>query len=119
MRGATVTLTNAPAGGVEPANQVTRMQVDLRGSDQVVGEALFSVVPAGLLRFEYSTNGGGAWSTLLDLGTGYTANVLKISAAAAVPAGAKVATCLLRAFVTGNGTADPVLVRAGLMFRPL
>lgn len=116
---AAATLTNAPAGGVEIANQLSRVQVDLRTATNVVGQALFSVVPVGTLRFEYSINAGGAWSTLVDMGnTGWAANTLKIASPVAVPAAAKIATALLRVVVTGNGTADPVLQRAHILVQP-
>ena len=86
----------------------------------MVGQYVFSTIPAasGELIFEYSTDGGSNWSTLLAMGTGYTANTLKISAVTAVPAGAKVSDCLLRVIVTGDGVADPRLQKAGLMFQP-
>lgn len=115
-----ITYTNAPVGGLEPAGQQSRVQLDLRSTVNVVGQALFSVVPsaAGVLRFEYSTNGGGAWSTLLDMGASYTLNVLKISAATAVPAGAKIVNALIRVVVTGDGVVDPVVQKAQLMFQP-
>ena len=113
-------MTNAPAGGLEPPGQVSRAQLDLRNVTHVVGQSLLSVAPhtSGAVRFEYSVNGGGAWSTLVDMGTGYTTNTLKISALTTVPAAAKIATCLVRVVVTGDGVVDPVLVRAALHFRP-
>lgn len=117
-----ITYTNAAAGGTEPAGEQSRVQVDLRGAVNVVGQCLFSVIPhaaSGKLHFQYSTNGGGAWSTLLDMGTGgYSANVLKISAATAVPAGAKVVNALIRVIVHGDGVVDPVVQKAQLMFQP-
>jgi hypothetical protein len=99
---------------------LSRVQVDLRAATAVVGQALFSVVPAGpgVLRFEYSINAGGVWSTLVDMGTGWTANVLKVLSPVAVPADAQIATTLVRVVVTGNGTADPVLQRAYLLVQP-
>ncbi|HKB16259.1 MAG TPA: hypothetical protein VKF62_09335, partial [Planctomycetota bacterium] len=86
----------------------------------VVGQVNFSVVPAatGVARFEYSTNAGASWSTLLDMGTGYTADTLKVSPVTAIPAGALVSSCLLRLVVTGDGQADPRVQKAGLMFQP-
>ena len=117
---ASTTLTNAPSGGLEPTGQVSRLQLDLRSATNVVGQALFSTIPhtAGTVRFEYSVNGGAAWATLIDVGTGYVANALKISAPVAVPSPAKIATCVVRVVVTGDGVVDPVLVRAALLFRP-
>jgi hypothetical protein len=116
-----ITYTNAPAGGLEPAGQQSRIQLDLRGVVNVVGQCLFSVIPhaaSGKLVFEYSTDGTN-FSTLLDMATGgYTANVLKISAATAVPAGAKVANALIRVRVFGDGAVDPVCQKAQLMFQP-
>lgn len=87
----------------------------------MVGQCVFSTIPSagGELQFEYSTDGGSNWSTLLAMGTGYTANTIKISAATTVPAAAKVKDCLLRIVVTGDGIADPRLQKAGLMFQPL
>jgi hypothetical protein len=117
-----ITYTNAAAGGTEPAGQQSRVQADLRGAVNVVGQCLFSVIPhaaSGKLHFQYSTNGGGAWSTLLDMGTGgYSANTLKVSAATAVPEGAKVVNALIRVIVHGDGVVDPVAQKACLMFQP-
>jgi hypothetical protein len=113
------TITNAVSGGTEPAGQVSRLQLDLRQATQVVGQVLLSVIPhsTGMVRFEYSTN-GTTWATLVEMGTGYVVNTLKISALTAVPVAAKIAGCLLRVVVTGDGVVDPVLVRAALLFRP-
>lgn len=118
---ANTTITNAASGGTEPTGQVSRLAVDLRNVTHVVGDALFTTtIPhtTGIVRFEYSTNGGGVWSTLLAMTTTYVANTLKISPVTAVPAGARVADAVLRVVVTGDGVVDPILVRAGLMFRP-
>ena len=115
-----ITYTNAPAGGLEPAGQQSRVQADLRNTVNVVGQALFSVVPhaaSGKLVFQYSTDGGSNWATLLDMAISYSANVLKISAATAVPANAKVVACLIRVLVIGDGVVDPVLQKAQLMFQ--
>ena len=116
-----ITYTNAPAGGLEPAGQQSRVQADLRNTVNVVGQALFSVIPhaaSGKLHFQYSTDGGSNWNTLLDMSTGgYSANVLKISAATAVPAGTKVVSALIRVIVHGDGVVDPVLQKACLMFQ--
>jgi hypothetical protein len=117
-----ITYTNAAAGGTEPAGQQSRVQVDLRGAVNVVGQCLFSVIPhaaSGKLHFQYSTDGGSNWNTLLDMATGgYSANVLKVSAATAVPAGAKVVNALIRVIVHGDGVVDPVCQKACLMFQP-
>jgi hypothetical protein len=115
-----VTLTNAPSGGLEPTGQVSRLQLDLRNAANVVGQVLFSTVPhtTGAARFEYSVNGGANWATLVNMGTGHTANTLKISSPTAVPEAAKIATCLVRVVVTGDGVVDPIMVRAALLFRP-
>ena len=117
-----ITYTNAAAAGTEPAGQQSRVQADLRGAVNVVGQCLFSVIPhaaSGKLHFQYSTDGGSNWNTLLDMGTGgYSANVLKISAATAVPAGAKVINALIRVIVHGDGVVDPVCQKAQLMFQP-
>lgn len=117
-----LTFTNAPAGGLEVTTTGgTRAQVDLRTAVNVVGQVIFSVVPhaaSGLARFEYSVDDGGAWAPLVDLGTGgYAANAPKVSASVAVPSEAKIATCLLRLVVTGNGIVDPVLQKAALNFQ--
>jgi hypothetical protein len=116
-----ITYTNAPAGGLEPAGQQSRVQADLRNTVNVVGQCLFSVIPhaaSGKLHFQYSTDGGSNWNTLLDMGTGgYSANVLKISPATAVPVGAKVVNCLIRAICHGDGVVDPVGQKAQLMFQ--
>jgi hypothetical protein len=117
-----LTYTNAAAGGTEPAGQQSRVQADLRGAVNVVGQCLFSVIPhaaSGKLHFQYSTDGGSNWNTLLDMATGgYSANVLKVSAATAVPAGAKVVNALIRVIVHGDGVVDPVCQKACLMFQP-
>lgn len=117
-----ITYTNAVAGGTEPAGQQSRVQADLRSAVNVVGQCLFSVIPhaaSGKLHFQYSTDGGSNWSTMLDMGIGgYTANVLKISAATAVPAGAKIVNALIRVIVHGDGVVDPVCQKAQLMFQP-
>jgi hypothetical protein len=112
---------NAPAGGLENlAKGGSRFQIDLSTAVNVVGQVNFSVIPeaAGVARFEYSADGGSSWSTLLDMGTGYAADTLKVSAATAVPVGALVSNCLLRLVVTGDGVADPTCQKAGLMFQP-
>jgi len=115
-----ITYTNAASGGLEPAGQQSRIQLDLRNAVNVVGQCLFSVAPnaaVGKLVFQYSTD-GTIWLTLLDMGTGgYTANVLKISSATAVPDGAKVVNCLIRVIVVGDGVVDPVCQKAQLMFQ--
>lgn len=117
-----ITYTNAAAGGTEPAGQQSRVQADLRGAVNVVGQCLFSVIPhaaSGKLHFQYSTDGGSNWNTLLDMGTGgYSANVLKVSAATAVPVGAKIVNALIRVIVHGDGVVDPVCQKAQLMFQP-
>ncbi|HKB14625.1 MAG TPA: hypothetical protein VKF62_01090, partial [Planctomycetota bacterium] len=116
-----VQYANAGPGGVEELTKGgSRFQVDLTTAANVVGQVIFSTVPsaAGVARFEYSTNGGTSWATLLDMGTGYSINVLKVSPVTPVPAGAMVADCLLRMVVTGDGLADPRVQKAGLMFRP-
>lgn len=116
-----LTYTNAPAGGLEVTTTGgARAQLDLRNAVNVVGQAIYSVIPAtaGTTRFEYSINGGGAWATLVDVGTGgYVANAQKTSASTPVPAAAKIATCLIRVVVTGDGVADPVLQKAALNFQ--
>ena len=116
-----ITYTNAAAGGTEPAGQQSRVQADLRGAVNVVGQCLFSVIPhaaSGKLHFQYSTDGGSNWNTLLDMGTGgYSANTLKITAATAVPTNAKVISCLIRVIVHGDGVVDPVCQKAMLMFQ--
>lgn len=116
-----LTYTNAPVGGLEVTTTGgTRAQVDLRTAVNVVGQVNFSVIPhaSGTARFEYSVNGGGAWATLVDLGTGgYVANTMKVGASVAVPAPAKIATCLIRLVVTGDGVVDPVLQKAALNFQ--
>lgn len=115
-----LTFTNAPSGGLEVTTLGgSRAQLDLRTAQNVVGQVSFSVIPhnVGVARFEYSTDGGTVWDTLVDMETGYTANVLKVSAATAVPAGAKTATCQVRVVVTGNGVVDPVLQKAALTFQ--
>ncbi len=116
-----ITYTNAPAGGLEPAGQQSRVQSDLRNTVNVVGQCLFSVIPhaaSGKLHFQYSTDGGSNWNTLLDMATGgYSANVLKVSAATAVPAGAKIVNALIRVIVHGDGVVDPVLQKACLFFQ--
>ncbi len=117
-----ITYTNAAAGGTEPAGQQSRVQADLRGAVNVVGQCLFSVIPhaaSGKLHFQYSTDGGSNWNTLLDMGTGgYSANVLKVSAATAVPAGAKIVNALIRVIVHGDGVVDAICQKACLMFQP-
>jgi hypothetical protein len=116
-----LTYTNAPAGGLEVTTTGgTRAQLDLRAAVNVVGQVIFSVLPhaTGVARFEYSINGGTNWLALLDMGTGgYTLNVPKISASTAVPAGAKIATCLVRLVITGDGAVDPVVQKAVLNFQ--
>jgi collagen triple helix repeat protein len=109
-----------PGGAEETTNGGSRFQIDLTNAVNVVGQVVFSTSPsvAGVARFEYSTNGGANWATLLDMGTGYTVNVLKVSPPTPVPAGAMVADCLLRLVVTGDGLVDPRVQKAGLMFRP-
>ncbi len=109
-----------PGGAEETTNGGSRYQIDLTTATNLVGQVVFSTVPppAGVARFEYSTNGGTSWATLLDMGTGYTVNVLKISPVSPVPAGAMVPDCLLRLVVTGDGQIDPRVQKAGLMFRP-
>lgn len=115
------TFTNAPSGGVEDLeNGGSRYVIDLTQAVNVVGQVVFSTIPSGsgVARFEYSTDGGTTWSTLLSMGTGYTSDALKVSPLTAVPVGAKVADCLLRLVVTGNGQTDPKCQKAGLSFRP-
>ncbi|HET6202923.1 MAG TPA: hypothetical protein VFI25_08995 [Planctomycetota bacterium] len=112
---------NAPVAGIEdPGSGGSRFEIDLTTAANVVGQVVFSTIPSatGVARFEYSTDGGTTWTTLLGMGTGYTANTLKIGPATPVPVPAKVANCLLRMVVTGDGTADPRCQKAGLMFRP-
>ena len=117
-----LTFTNAAAGGTEATTLGgSRVQADLRNTVNMVGQVIYSVIPhaaSGQARFEYSINGGGAWATLLAMGTGgYSTNVLKISAATAVPVEAKIVNCLLRVVTTGDGIVDPVLQKAGLMLQ--
>jgi hypothetical protein len=112
---------NAPPGGEEDLGSGnSRFEIDLSTAVNVVGQVNFSVIPAptGVARFEYSTDGGTTWSTLLEMGKGYVADQLKIGPATPVPDGAKVEFCLLRMVVTGDGVADPRCRKAGLMFRP-
>ncbi|MCI0588154.1 MAG: collagen-like protein [Planctomycetes bacterium] len=114
------TFQNAGIAGVEDVeNGGSRFVIDLTQAVNMVGQVVFSTIPAGsgVARFEYSTDGGSTWSTLLDMGAGYTSDALKASPVTAVPAGAKVSACLLRLVVTGNGQIDPKCQKAGLMFR--
>lgn len=116
-----LTFTDAPSGGLEILTTGgSRIRADLRNASRVVGQVVFSVAPAaaGVARFEYSINDGGAWSTLLDMLTGsYTANTLKASSPGVVADAAKVSTCLLRVVVTGDGVVDAVLQKAVLSFQ--
>lgn len=115
-----LTHTNAPSGGLEvTTGGGSRVQADLRGVSHVRGEVVCSVIPAtaGVVRFEYSVNGGSTWDTIVDMLTSYTADQLKVSAAGAVPTAAKVETCLMRLVVTGDGVADPVVQKACLVFQ--
>ena len=113
----TVALTNAPSGGVEPANQQGRAIADLRATVNCQVQALFSVMPSsgGTCRVEYSTD-GVVWATLATSGSPHVANVLKAGAVNPVPAGAKTAATILRPMVTGDGVADPVLQKAIVAF---
>jgi hypothetical protein len=118
--GQAVLLAAPPEGAEDFSNGGSRFEVDLSTSVTAVGQVVFSDIPApaGVARFEYSTDGGATWSTLLEMGTGYVAGHLKVSPATPIPDAAKVANCLLRTVVTGDGLANPRLRKTGLMFRP-
>lgn len=114
-------LTDAPPTGAEDfSNGGSRFVVDLSTASNAIGQVVLSDIPApgGVVRFEYSTDGGATWETLVDMGPGYTAGQLKASAPTPIPAGAKVVTCLLRTIVTGDGLADPRVRKSGLMILP-
>lgn len=116
-----LTYTNAPAGGLEVlTGGGSRVKVDLRNVERVVGEVVTSVIPhaTGTVRFEYSLNDGGSWDPLLDMLTGgYSVDGLKVSAPGTIPAAAKTSSTLLRVVVTGDGVVDPVVQRACLSFQ--
>ncbi len=114
-------LTDAPPEGAEDfSNGGSRFVVDLSTAENAIGQVVLSDIPAptGVVRFEYSTDGGTTWGTLLDMGRGYTAGQLKASPPTPIPAGAKVIACLLRTIVTGDGLADPRIRKSGLMILP-
>ncbi len=114
-------LTDAPPTGAEDfSNGGSRFVVDLSTASNAIGQVVMSDIPApgGVVRFEYSADGGATWGTLVDMGPGYTAGQLKASAPTPIPAGAKVLTCLLRTIVTGDGLADPRIRKSGLMILP-
>lgn len=117
-----VTMTNVPSADTELSNQVSRRQLDLRNAVNFTAMMSVSVVPAattGKFVIQYSVNSGSSWVDFYDFGTSYTVNQLKIGTTTAVPAAAKIETCLLRVISRGgNGTADPSVRHVGLMIKP-
>lgn len=114
------TLTDAPPAGLEPLNQQSRAQVDLRNSTNCRVQALLTNIPAaaGVVRVEFSLDGGTVWATLADTGTGFSASVLKVGPSTAIPAPAKTESTLLRVVVTGDSAADPVMHKCMLSVQP-
>lgn len=113
-----VTMTNASASpGDEPALDLGRVVIDGRRATNFRATAVIGVsVAANGVLFQFSTDGGTAWATLVDMGTGFTNNVQKVTAWTAMPAAAKVDNLLVRVMVYGDGVADPIIRKAQLLF---
>lgn len=112
------TATNAPAGGMEPgavgSDWTGRARMDARRATHFrTWHVMTATVAANGVRFEYSTDVGVTWATLLDVGAG---NAVTLSAWTAIPAAAKVNDLTLRVMVYGDGVADPILRRAEVEF---
>lgn len=116
--GAGFVFANAPADGTEQTSTAnkfrTRAYVDARRASHFrTYHVLESAVAANGARFEFSTDNGTSWATLLDNGAG---NFTLLSPWTAVPAAAKVVNLLIRLVVYGDGVADPVGGRAQVIF---
>lgn len=114
------TATNAPAEGMEPSALsgtgvwTGRVRMDARRATHFrTWHVLTAVVAANGVRFEYSTDVGTTWNTLIDMGAG---SAVQLSAWTVLPDAAKVADLTIRAMVYGDGVADPVLRRAQVEF---
>ncbi len=112
--------TNAPAGGVEPtagiggSDWVGRARMDARRATHFrTWHVLTAAVAANGVRFEYSTDVGATWNTLLDAGAG---NAVGRSPWTELPAAAQVEDLTIRVMVYGDGVADPSLRRAEVEF---
>lgn len=96
-----------------------RRVVDLRGlaKCKILGRIGGSLVSATKIRLQYHTGGNVAiasgdpgWTTLADTAGSHTLNTLFYSAELAVPAGAQIQMCLIRAVLfSGDGVADPTI----------
>jgi Collagen triple helix repeat (20 copies) len=103
-----------------------RAMVDLSSYTKVrmmarIGGALVAVTK---VRIQYHTGGDPAvatgdagWTTLIDSAGNHTLSVAFYTPELAVPAGAQINNCLIRAgLFSGNGTADPTLTGCLLNF---
>lgn len=101
-----VTMTNAAVIGTEVP---TRMYIDFSSYSTIRAQFVASTASALVqMRFEYSTNDGGAWSTLIPtLTASAVANTAVKSSYIDIPDDAK-REVLVRALVIGNGVLDPI-----------
>lgn len=105
-----------------------RQMVDLRSLTKlkIVGRIGGTLVAATKLRVQYHPGGNIAvatgdagWATLADTAGSHTLNVLFESAELAVPALARIQSCVVRVgLFDGNGTADPTITTCMLRFYP-
>lgn len=103
-----------------------RSIVDLRGCSalRIMGRFGGAVSSATRLRIQYHTGGNPAvssgdagWTTLADSAGSHTANTMFYSAELAVPVGAQINNCLVRAGIfSGDGAADPTMTCCVLNF---
>ena len=126
---ASAVATNLAVNVVNAVSDMNLRRVaDLRNLTKcrVMGRIGGSLTSATQIRIQYHTGGNVAvasgdagWTTLADSVGNHTVNTLFYTAELAVPAGARIQFCLLRAVLfSGNGTADPTITACVADFYP-
>lgn len=126
---ASAVATNLAANTVNAVSDPNLRQfVDLRSLTKckIMGRIGGSINPANKLRIQYHTgnnigvsSGDAGWTTLADTAGSHTLNTLFQGAETAVPAGAQIQTCLIRAVLFGgDGVADPTISCCIIEFYP-
>lgn len=129
MMAASAVATNLAANAVNAVSDPNlRQMVDLRGLTKVriQGRIGGTLVAATKIRIQYHTGGNVAvatgdagWTTLADSAGSHAAGTMFYSAEIAVPAGAQINNCLIRAVLfSGDGAADPTITACLLNFYP-
>ncbi len=105
-----VTMTAAPAIGAEPANNVSRMYIDLTDYASARAQFISSLASALIsCRIEYSLDDGSTWNTLVsNFAASAVASTANKSPFETIPTAART-DVLIRAVISGNGALNPII----------